>query len=106
MRNSIPDHTTISRRSKKLKRLPIQAPPKNSAINIVIDSTGLQIYVGDFRKPSKKRNYRKLHVGVDRETGAIVSCELSSKSCSDASMVPKILHHIDQKIKSVTADGE
>ena len=44
-------------------------------------------------------------MGVDRETGAIVSCELSSKSCSDAAMVPKILHHIDQKIKSVTADG-
>ena len=105
LRISIPDHTTISRRSKKLKRLPIQIPRKNSAINLVIDSTGLQIHVGSFRKPPKRRDYRKLHVGVDRETGAIVSCELSSKSCSDAGMVPKLLNHIDGKIKSVTADG-
>jgi hypothetical protein len=61
----IPDHTTLSRRGKKLGKIPIYAPDGNRPIHILFDSTGLRIHVGNLRRPPKKRAWRKLHLAVD-----------------------------------------
>ena len=100
-----PDHTTISRRARKLGRLFICSPAGKRPVHILIDSTGLKIHVGTLRKPPKNRDWRKLHISVDALTGDVIACDLTSKSARDASRVPALLKQIKSPLASATADG-
>jgi hypothetical protein len=71
----VPDHTTLSRRAKKLK-VPLRVPKKLGRIDLVIDSSGLAIFgQGEWAavKHGGKgiRGWKKLHLGVDGD-GVIV----------------------------------
>jgi len=101
----VPDHTTISRRAKKLGKLKFSVPRGNGPIHLLIDSTGLKIHVGRLRKPPKQRAWRKLHLAVDRKSGEILAADLTSSRASDASRVPNLLKQIDQNLVSVSGDG-
>jgi hypothetical protein len=101
----VPDHTTISRRAKKLGKLPICAPAGNKPVHILVDSTGLSIHVGNLRKPPKDRDWRKLHIAVDALTGEVIASDLTSKSAPDASRVPALIKEIERPLGSVCADG-
>ncbi len=100
-----PDHTTISRRARKLGRLPICSAAGNRPVHLLVDSTGLAIHVGNLRKPPKNRDWRKLHVAVNALTGEVVACDVTSKSARDASRVPALLKQIESPLASVRADG-
>jgi len=77
--SDVPDYSTLCRRSKALrKKLRIPKDAESQPIHLMIDSTGLKIHVGSARKPPKKRAWRKLHLGVDRQTRCIVATELTS----------------------------
>jgi long-chain acyl-CoA synthetase len=71
----VPDHSTLSRRGKTLK---VEIPRKVSgSLNLVLDSTGLKIYgEGEWKVRkhgySKRRTWRKLHLGADPEDGEIL----------------------------------
>ena len=69
-----PDHSTVSRRSKKLGRVDICNSTSKLPVHIIIDSSGLRVHVGQMRKPPKNRDYRRLHFGVDERTGEVVAC--------------------------------
>jgi hypothetical protein len=102
----IPDHTTISRRLKKLNEiLPFRSAPANQPIHLLIDSTGLRIHVGTLRKPPKRRAWRKLHLAVDADTGEIVASDLTSRRTRDGSRVSSLLEQIDTPVKALSADG-
>ena len=70
----VPDHSTLSKRGKDLK---VKLPKKtNQSLNIVMDSTGLKIYgEGEWKVRmhgvSKRRTWRKLHLGANPEDGEI-----------------------------------
>ena len=101
----VPDHTTISRRARKLGKLPICAPAGNRPVHILVDSTGLSIHVGNLRKPPKDRDWRKLHIAVNAHTGEIIASDLTSKRATDASRVPALIKEIKRPLGSVCADG-
>jgi hypothetical protein len=104
----VPDHSTLSRRGKKLKvRLP---KTTNSRLNIVMDSTGLKIYgEGEWKVRqhgvSKRRTWRKLHLGVNPEDGEIQAVVLTENSVSDDAAVEVLLEQIEQEIDKFAADG-
>jgi len=104
----VPDHTTLSRRAKTLK---VRLPKKVSGrLDIVMDSTGLKIYgEGEWKVrthgKSKRRTWRKLHVGVDPDSGEIQAVALTENSISDDSMAGPLLEQIDQPIDRFAADG-
>ena len=100
-----PDHTTISRRARKLGKLSICRPAGKTPVHILIDSTGLSIHVGTLRKPPKNTDWRKLHINVDALTGQVIACDLTGKSARDASRVPALLKQINSPLASVRADG-
>jgi len=100
-----PDHTTISRRARKLGKLPVCSVAGNKPVHILVDSTGLKIHVGNLRKPPKDRNWRKLHLAVNALTGDVIACDLTGKSARDASRVPAWLKQIDRPLASVSADA-
>ena len=103
-----PDHTTLSRRGKTLK---VKLPKKASGhLDVVMDSTGLKIYgEGEWKVrnhgKSKRRTWRKLHLGVDPNSGEIQAAALTENSISDAMMVESLLQQIEQPIDRFAADG-
>ena len=65
----IPDHSTLSRRSKDLD-VRICPSAKKGPVHIIIDSTGLRVHSGNDSgsgPPPKRRAWRKLHVVVDAD---------------------------------------
>jgi hypothetical protein len=104
----VPDHTTLSRRGKDLK---VILPKKASGhINIVMDSTGLKVFgEGEWKVrthgKSKRRTWRKLHIGADPKSGEIEAVALTENSVDDAKMAEPLLNQIDQPIDYFAADG-
>jgi len=104
----VPDHTTLSKRGKDLK---VNLPKKSSqSLNIVMDSTGLKIYgEGEWKVRmhgvSKRRTWRKLHVGANPEDGEIQAVILTENSVSDDAAVEVLLEQIQQEIANFAADG-
>jgi hypothetical protein len=104
----VPDHTTVSKRGKDLK---VNLPKKaNQQLNIVMDSTGLKIYgEGEWKVRqhgvSKRRTWRKLHIGANPEDGEIQAVLLTENSVSDDAAVAGLLKQIEQEIDEFAADG-
>jgi hypothetical protein len=83
--NEMPDHTTVSRRKAKLGKVPFYQDKQKTPLHILIDSSGLTVHVGLLRKPPKNRDYRKLPLCVDEQTGDVVASELTGKGAHDSS---------------------
>jgi hypothetical protein len=101
----IPDHTTLSRRLKKLSVIPFRSTGNGQSIHLLIDSTGLRIHVGTLRKPPKRRAWRKLHLAVDADTGEILASDLTGRRTADCARAPVLIQQIDDPVASVLADG-
>lgn len=104
----VPDHSTLSRRGRDVKmNLPKKA---NQKLNIVMDSTGLKIYgEGEWKVRqhgvSKRRTWRKLHIGANPEDGEIQAVILTENNVSDDAAVEGLLAQIEQEIDKFAADG-
>jgi len=104
----VPDHSTLSKRGKGLK---VNLPKKaNASLNIVMDSTGLKIYgEGEWKVRqhgvSKRRTWRKLHVGVNPQDGEFQAVLLTENSVSDDNAVARLLVQIEQELDEFAADG-
>lgn len=104
----VPDHSTLSKRGKELKvKLPKKRTPR---LTIVMDSTGLKIYgEGEWKVRqhgvSKRRTWRKLHVGATPEDGEIQAVILTENSVNDGDAVEPLLQQMEQEIAKFAADG-
>jgi hypothetical protein len=104
----VPDHSTLSKRGKSLKVNLPKKPAQNLAI--VMDSTGLKIYgEGEWKVRmhgvSKRRTWRKLHVGVNPDDGEIQAVLLTENRVSDDQAVAELLTQIPQPLHVFAADG-
>jgi hypothetical protein len=52
-----------------------------------------------------RRSWRKLHLGVDAETGQIVASALTSKEIDDGVLIGPMLDQVPGSLSSFTADG-
>jgi hypothetical protein len=107
---AVPDHTTLSRRSGSVSVPRLQRPLGAGPMHLIVDSTGLKFHgPGEWtveKHGSKTRkSWRKLHLGVDSETGEIVASTLTDKEVDDASQVETLLNQLDVDVASFTADG-
>jgi len=80
------------------------------AIHLVVDSTGCKVYgEGEWKVrvhgASKRRTWRKLHLGVDEQTGEIVAAVLSSNNVSDGEVLPQLLEQVQEPLSQVSGDG-
>lgn len=104
----VPDHSTLSKRSKTLKvKLPKQSA---GSLNVVMDSTGLKVYgEGEWKVRkhgySKHRTWRKLHLGGNPDNGEILAVLLTGNNISDDAVVKEMLTQIEQALRSCAADG-
>ena len=103
----IPDHTTLSRRSKDLN-VRLCPSAKHGPVHILVDSTGLRVHSGNALgsgPPPKRRAWRKLHIVVDADTGDILASALTTHRARDAAQVPVLLAQVDDPLASAMADG-
>jgi len=103
-----PDHSTISRRGETL---PVSRPPAGSQpVHLLVDSTGLKLcgpgeWLAEKHSTRTRRSWRKLHIGVDADTGQIIAAELTSNDVDDGSQVGPLLEQIAGPVASFTGDG-
>ena len=105
----IPDYSTVSRRQGMLA-VRSTVTPRRSPRHIVIDATGLKVYgAGEWRvykhRVSRRRTWRKLHLGVDERTKEIVAVELTGSRVHDSQPLPALLNQIPDPIAQVSGDG-
>jgi hypothetical protein len=106
---AVPDHSTLSRRLAKLP-VELSVVPKAASVHVVVDSTGVKVYgEGEWKTRqhgvSKRRTWRKLHLGVDEQTGEILAAMVTTNNMGDGQMLPELLDQIDGEIDQVSADG-
>jgi hypothetical protein len=108
---AVPNFSTLSRRQKSLK-VNIAYRGSEGPLHLLIDSTGIKVEgEGEWnaRKHggTKRRVWRKIHIGIDEQTLEIRAAEFTTGDVGDAPILPELLEQIppDQEIASVTADG-
>jgi Transposase DDE domain len=105
----VPDHSSVSRRMGRLT-IPLPVVPTSGPVHIVVDSTGVKVYgEGEWKTRqhgvSKRRTWRKLHLGINEETGEIVAAVVTTNDVHDAQVLGDLLEQIEGDIEQVTTDG-
>jgi hypothetical protein len=103
-----PDHSTLSRRAATV---PIRLPKRaRGPLALVVDGSGLKVYgEGEWKVRqhgvSKRRTWRKIHLGVDAASGEIQAAMFSGADVSDGELVAALLTQVDQPVRSLAGDG-
>jgi hypothetical protein len=79
-------------------------------LHLLVDSTGLKLCgagEGLVEKHGTKtrRSWRKLHIGMDADTGQIVAAVLTTKDINDGAEVGPLLDQVAATVASFTGDG-
>ena len=106
---AVPDHSTLSRRAETLE-VPIPCRSSRGPVHLLVDSTGLQLcgpgeWLIEKHGTRRRRSWRKLHIGIDAETGQILASELTTSDVDDGSQVEPLLDQIAGPLASFTGDG-
>ena len=105
----VPDYTTLCKRAKDLC-IDLNLKGNNEPIHLVIDSSGLKVYgEGEWKVKihgkSKRRAWRKIHLGVNALTGEIQAEELTKAFAHDSKLVKPLLVQIEESIAFAAMDG-
>jgi len=103
----VPHYSTLSRRAAGLD-IPVPAR-KSGPVHLVVDSTGLKVFgEGEWKVRqhgfSKRRLWRKLHLGVDEATGMILAHKLTLSNVHDGPVLPELLAKVEGPLEQVSAD--
>ena len=105
----VPDHSTLSRRSRTLT-ITRQAQSTSGPVHLLVDSTGVKLsgpgeWLVEKHGTQRRRAWRKLHLAVDAKTGTVVASTLTSKEVADAAELGSLLDQVDEPLAAVVADG-
>jgi len=107
----VPCYTTVSRRRATLAvRWPRRIHPAGEPLHLVIDSTGLKVFgEGEWKVRqhgyTKRRTWRKVHLGIDPTTHEIVVAGASTNDVHDSEMLPELLALVPDPLAGCTGDG-
>jgi hypothetical protein len=107
---AVPDHSTLSLRADTLD-VPRPCSSSRGPVHLLVDSTGLRLcgpgeWLIEKHGSRRRRSWRKLHIGVDAETGQILASELTPHNVEDGSQVEPLLNQITGPLASFTGDGD
>jgi hypothetical protein len=79
-------------------------------MHLLVDSTGLKLcgageWLIEKHGTKTRRSWRKLHIGLDADTGQIVAAALTGPEADDAAQVGPLLDQVAGPVASVTGDG-
>jgi Transposase DDE domain len=109
---AVPYHSTLSRRAGTLEvpRPRSSGGIAGEALHLLVDSTGLKLcgageWLIEKHGTKTRRSWRKLHIGMDADTGEIVAAALTKNDVDDASQVGSMLDQLERPVASFTGDG-
>ena len=107
---SVPDHTTLSRRAETLEVPRPRSDSNAEPVHLLVDSTGLKLcgageWLIEKHGTRRRRAWRKLHIGVEADTGRIVASELTTHDADDGAQVGSLLDQVAALLASFTGDG-
>ena len=107
---AVPDHSTLSRRAETLEVPRPQARKDGEPLHLLVDSMGLKLcgageWLVEKHGTKTRRSWRKLHIGLDADTGRIVAAVLTTKEVDDGAEVGPLLDQVGGPGASFTADG-
>lgn len=107
-----PDYSTLSLRSETLPIIVRVRAFSEESVHVVLDSTGMKVYgEGEWKVRkhgwSKRRTWRKLHLGLDEATNDILLGEVTGNDAADCEMFAPLLNQLPDtaSITQVSADG-
>lgn len=107
-----PDYSTLSIRGRTLPIRIRVRPLRDEPLHIVVDSTSAKVYgEGEWKVRqhgwSKRRTWKKLHIGVDEKTGDILVGEVTGNDTADSEMAEPLFDQLPPTtpIDQVSADG-
>ena len=105
----VPNYSTLSRRQGRLD-IDLCVSAHRGVRHLVLDSSGLKLYgEGEWsvrqHGASKRRQWRKLHLGVDVESREIVAVVLTQNDVADCEVAEELLDQVTEAIEQVSADG-
>ena len=113
----VPDHTTLSRRAATLE---VPRPSGSGAgvgggeatepMHPLVDGTGLRLcgageWLAERHGTKRRRSWRKLHLGVDADSGRIVASTLTGREVDDGAQAGPLLDRVAGASASFTGDG-
>ncbi len=90
-----PYYSTLCRRQKEIEiKIPYQR--SGGGLHLLVDSTGVKILgEGEWKRKKHgadyRRQWRKIHVGIDAQTLEIRAVELTGNQVGDAKVLPNLL---------------
>jgi hypothetical protein len=78
--------------------------------HLLVDSTGLKLcgpgeWLIEKHGTRVRRSWRKLHIGVDADTGRIAASELTTNDVDDGSQLGPLLDQVASSVAPFTGDG-
>ena len=95
-----PHYSVFSRRAKDLK-IPMRKLLKpGEKLNVIFDSTGVKVFgEGEWKVRkhgySKRRTWRKVHVGMCADSGQVVVSGMTSNNVSDDEAMPHLMEALE-----------
>jgi hypothetical protein len=79
-------------------------------LHLLVDSTGLELcgagaWLAEKHGTRTRRSWRKLHLGVDADTGRIVASALTGREVDDGAQAGPLLDQVAGALASFTGDG-
>ena len=96
------DYSQLSRRCARLEvTLPRRAK---------VDSTGVKVFgEGEWKVRqhgyTKRRTWRKLHIGADESTGEIVAAVVTTNNVADSQVLEDLLEQVEEEVEQISGDG-
>jgi len=105
----VPDFSTLSRRRKTVD-VPLSHSHQKHNLHLVVDSTGFKVYgEGEWKVRqhgwSKRRTWRKLHLGINEATGEILAAMGSGPERADKEVLEELLEQVEVPVVQVSGDG-
>jgi hypothetical protein len=104
----VPDHTSLSRRADGLDVPSPRSGNGAEPAHLMVDSTGVKLcgageWLLEKHGTKTRRSRRKLHIGINAETGEIVAAELTTNDVDDACQIGPLLDQVAGPVVALPA---
>jgi IS5 family transposase len=105
----VPDYSTLCRRRQTLEVALLARLPQGP-LHLLVDASGFKVYAeGEWKVRqhgySKRRTWRKLHIGINEATGEVVAAMAGTNDLRDDALLSDLLEQVPGEIEQVSGDG-
>lgn len=105
----VPSYSTLSRRLRQVE-IKLDVPDPTKPISLAIDSSGLKVYgEGEWKVRihghSKRRTWRKFHLGIDVNGQMIHAVTVTTNDFKDNEVFEDTISQVNSSIEDILGDG-